>query len=135
MAAAVADYTPFKTSRLKIRKSSRSITLKLKPTPDILKWAGQQKKVKSQKAKVKKQIVVGFALEDRNLRANAERKMREKHLNMVVANKPEAIGADKSTVWIKPANGNWTSITNKSKSTTAGTVIQLAENALHREKQ
>lgn len=124
MAAAVSDYTPVKTSRLKIRKSSRVITLKLKPTQDILKWAGKHKH--------KKQIVVGFALDDRNLKTNAEHKLRDKKLDIIIANKPEAIGADKSTVWIKPANGNWTSVINKNKSIIAHSVIRLAENAFLR---
>jgi phosphopantothenoylcysteine decarboxylase/phosphopantothenate--cysteine ligase len=121
MAAAVSDYTPAKISRLKIRKKNRLISLKLKPTPDILKWAGKHKR--------KKQIVVGFALEDRNLKTNAERKLQKKNLDIIVANKPKTIGAEKSTVWIKPANGNWTSIKNKNKSTIAHAVIRLTEDA------
>jgi phosphopantothenoylcysteine decarboxylase/phosphopantothenate--cysteine ligase len=121
MAAAVSDYTPIRASPLKIRKRTRPITLKLKPTSDILKWAGKHKH--------KKQIVIGFALEDRNLKANAERKIRDKKLDIIVANRPKSIGADKSTVWIKPANGNWTSIINKSKSMIAHSVIRLVENA------
>jgi phosphopantothenoylcysteine decarboxylase/phosphopantothenate--cysteine ligase len=121
MAAAVSDYTPVKTSRQKIRKSNRLITLKLKPTPDILKWAGLHKH--------KGQVVVGFALEDRNLKAGAECKLQDKNLDIIVANRPEAIGADKSTVWMKPARGNWTSITNKSKSMIAHAVIRMVEAA------
>ena len=119
MAAAVSDYSPIKTSRLKIRKSSRYITLKLKPTPDILKWAGSHKR--------REQIVICFALEDRNLKTGAERKLKDKNLDIIVANRPESIGADKSTVWIKPAGGKWSSLEKKSKSTIARAVIGLAE--------
>jgi len=122
MAAAVSDYTPVKTSRLKIRKSSRYITLKLKPTPDILKWAGSHKR--------REQIVIGFALEDRNLKTGAERKLKDKNLDIIVANRPESIGADKSTVWIKPAGGKWSLLEKKSKSAIARAVIGLAETAL-----
>ncbi|MGA2094229.1 MAG: phosphopantothenoylcysteine decarboxylase, partial [Sedimentisphaerales bacterium] len=89
MTAAVSDYTPVKTSRQKIRKSNRLITLKLKPTADILKWAGLHKH--------KGQVVIGFALDDRDIKTNAESKMRDKNLDIIVANRPEAIGADKST--------------------------------------
>jgi phosphopantothenoylcysteine decarboxylase/phosphopantothenate--cysteine ligase len=121
MTAAVSDYTPVKTSRLKIRKSNRLITLKLKLTPDILKWAGSRKR--------EGQLVIGFALDDRNLKAGAERKLKDKNLDIIAANRPEAIGADKSTVWMKPARGNWTSITNKSKSMIAHAVIRMVQAA------
>jgi phosphopantothenoylcysteine decarboxylase/phosphopantothenate--cysteine ligase len=121
MAAAVSDYTPVKTSRLKIRKSSRYITLKLKPTPDILKWAGSHKH--------REQVVIGFALEDRNLKTNAEHKLRDKNLDIIVANRPQSIGADKSTVWIKPAVGKWSSLEKKSKSAIAQAVIRMAQTA------
>src|SRR4030042_2968045 len=44
MAAAVSDYTPIKKSKTKIKKSNRNLIIKLKPTVDILKWAGKSKK-------------------------------------------------------------------------------------------
>ena len=69
MAAAVADYTPAKKAKLKIKKTDKSLTIKLKPTVDILKWAG--------KHKGKKQTVIGFALEDKNLKAGAQKKLKE----------------------------------------------------------
>jgi len=89
MAAAVSDYTPVKTAKTKLKKTHESLTIKLKPTADILKWAGKHKKVKSKKVKAKtgkRQIVVGFALEDKDLRANAEKKLTEKILNMIIVN-------------------------------------------------
>ena len=54
MAAAVADYTPARPVKTKIKKTGQSITLQLQPTSDILKWAGKHKK--------EDQIIVGFAL-------------------------------------------------------------------------
>jgi len=93
MAAAVSDYAPVKHSKAKIKRSGKSLTLKLKPTADILKWAGEQKKVKSKKGKGKRgkrQIVVGFALEDKKLRERAEKKLQEKNLDMIIANTPSA---------------------------------------------
>ena len=44
MAAAVADYTPVKPVKNKIKKSGKAISIKLKPTVDILKWAAINKK-------------------------------------------------------------------------------------------
>ena len=43
MAAAVSDYKPARQSRIKIKKTSAELTIKLKPTTDILKWAGKNK--------------------------------------------------------------------------------------------
>ena len=119
MAAAVSDYTPVSPAKVKI-KSGKSLTIKLKPTVDILKWAGQHKK--------KGQIVVGFALEDKNLRARAEEKLEGKNLDMIIANTPAAIGAEKATVQIKTAIGKWTQLENATKTTMAKRIIRLIEN-------
>jgi phosphopantothenoylcysteine decarboxylase/phosphopantothenate--cysteine ligase len=116
MAAAVSDYTPARPSKTKLKKRSGKLTLELKPTPDILKWAGKHKK---------RQIVVGFALEDRDLRANAEQKLREKHLDMIVANTPGAIGAEAATLHIKPAGSNWVDINDMRKAQSARRIIRL----------
>jgi len=117
MAAAVADYTPSRPAKTKIEKAGKSLTIKLKPTPDILKWAGKRKK--------KNQIVCGFALEDKNLRQNAERKLKEKNLDMIIANTPDAISSDKSTVQIKTPDGKWLKLPNATKTTIARKIIDL----------
>ncbi len=127
MAAAVADFTPAKPSRRKIKKDGgASPTLRLKPTPDILKWAGRHKR-RVCTAHHPAQIVVGFALEDRNLRANAERKLRDKRLDMIVANAPGAIGAESSTVHIRTPDSRWLKIVARSKSLIAREIIALTE--------
>ena len=117
MAAAVADYTPVKKSKIKIKKSNRNLIIKLKPTVDILKWAGKNKK--------KNQIIVGFALEDRNLRKNAEKKLIEKNLDMIIANSPAAVGAENAAVHVKTANSRWMEMPTASKSEIAGEIIRL----------
>jgi len=122
MAAAVADYTPVHPAKTKIRKTAESLTVKLKPTTDILKWAGKHKK--------KNQIVIGFALEDKNLRARAEKKLNEKNLDMIVANTSDAIGAEKSTVQIKMPGGEWLKLTKASKAVIAGKIVSMAERLL-----
>jgi phosphopantothenoylcysteine synthetase/decarboxylase len=124
MAAAVADYTPVKTAKTKIKKNTRSLTIKLKPTADILKWAGKHKKVKSKKAKGKKRILVGFALEDKNLRQNAEKKLVGKNLDMIVANSPAAIGSDESLVQIKIPGQDWIKLPRMQKTAIARRIIQ-----------
>jgi phosphopantothenoylcysteine decarboxylase/phosphopantothenate--cysteine ligase len=122
MAAAVADYTPVRQAKTKIKKQDKSLTLKLKPTIDILKWAGEHKK--------KRQIVVGFALEDKKLRESAERKLKDKNLDMIIANRPVAIGADKTVVQIKTLNGKWLRAQNISKAAIASRIVRLIENLI-----
>lgn len=117
MAAAVADYTPIKKSKLKIKKSDKNLIIRLKPTVDILKWAGKNKK--------KNQIVVGFALEDKNLQKNAAKKLKDKNLDVIIANNPSSIGAEKSTVYIKRKNKDWLNIRNANKALIAKKVINL----------
>ena len=120
MAAAVSDYTPVRLAKMKIQKENKFLTIELKPTTDILKWAGKHKK--------KKQIVVGFALEDKKLRERAEGKLKEKNLDMIIANKPATIGSDKTAVQIKTLNGKWLRIQNISKAAIASRIIRLIEN-------
>ena len=122
MAAAVADYTPARPAKTKIRKTGKSMTVKLKPTTDILKWAGKHKK--------KDQFVVGFALEDNNVRERAEKKLKDKKLSMIVANTSDAIGADKSTVQIKIPGGEWLKLPKASKAVIAGKIVSMAESLL-----
>jgi phosphopantothenoylcysteine decarboxylase/phosphopantothenate--cysteine ligase len=120
MAAAVADYTPVRRSRTKIKKDGGlkpTLQLDLKPTADILAWAGKHKR--------RAQILVGFALEDRNLRANAEKKLRDKHLDMIVANSPTAIGAESSTLHVKAVGSDWIEIAGAQKARSAARIVRL----------
>ena len=126
MAAAVADYTPVHTLKTKIKRVDEALTIKLKPTPDILKWAGKHKN-ESRVTSHGSRIIVGFALEDKDLRINAEKKLKDKNLDMIIANAPAAVGADKSTVHIKTINSPWLKIENATKATIAGKIIVLIE--------
>ena len=133
MAAAVADYTPAYPAKTKIKRTGKSLSIKLKPTVDILKWAGKHKKPRRQKTKGRRQrgqIVVGFALEDRDVRARAEKKLKEKNLNMIIANTPAVIGADKSTVQIKICGRKWLGLAQATKATIARRIIREAESVL-----
>jgi phosphopantothenoylcysteine synthetase/decarboxylase len=133
MAAAVSDYTVVNPAKNKIKKVDKLLAIKLKPTVDILKWAGKEKlksisfdrpRTGNEKAK----IVVGFALEDRAVQKNAEKKLKGKNLDMVIANTVAVIGAEKSTVQIKTANSRWMKIPTAGKSIIAGKIIRLVEN-------
>ena len=119
MAAAVSDYKPAASSKTKIKKEKTVLSLELKSTQDILKWAGRNKK--------RGQMVVGFALEDTDILKNAEAKLKTKKLDMIVANEPAAIGASKSTVHIKVAGSNWQTLKNLAKTTLAKRVVGILE--------
>ena len=121
MAAAVADYTPLHPTKSKMKKTGRIKTIKLKPTEDILKWAGKNKK--------EGQFIVGFALEDKDILQRAEKKMKNKHLDMIIANTPDAIAADRSTVHIKTLNSTWKTLEQADKTTAATRIIALTETA------
>jgi len=120
MAADVSDYAPVKKEKAKIKKGKEKLTLQLKPTQDILAWAGSHKK--------KGQILVGFALEDRCLKKNAERKLKNKNLDLIVANTPAAIAAKSSAVWIKGKDSPWQTHKNLSKIQTAAQIIKKITN-------
>jgi phosphopantothenoylcysteine decarboxylase/phosphopantothenate--cysteine ligase len=119
MAAAVADYAIAKPSKTKVKKTNKSLTLKLKPTADILKWAGNRK--------TGSQVVVGFALEDKAIRARAQEKLKDKNIDMIISNSPAAIGSDKSTVLIKTPHTKWLRLPQASKTIIARQIIALIE--------
>jgi phosphopantothenoylcysteine decarboxylase/phosphopantothenate--cysteine ligase len=132
MAAAVADYTPIHPAKTKIKKNERTLTLKLKPTPDILKWAGAHKNstfdIRHSTSR-RRRVVVGFALEDKTLRQNAEKKLRDKKLDMIIANTPVAISANKTSVLIKTPDRKWLKLPKTNKTTVAKKIISLVEKA------
>lgn len=90
-AAAVADFKPAKTNKHKIKKEESDLIIKLKKNPDIIAYCGKNKK---------NQIVAGFALETKNIIENAEKKMINKDLDMIIANGKESLGADKTDIII-----------------------------------
>jgi phosphopantothenoylcysteine decarboxylase/phosphopantothenate--cysteine ligase len=77
MAAAVADYHPAQFASKKMKRGKGPIEIRLEPNPDILQELGASNNGK---------VLVGFAAETEQLIANAEKKLREKKLDMIVAN-------------------------------------------------
>ncbi len=76
--SAVGDFRPAKLVAGKIKKKA-GLNLELVANPDILKELGKKKK--------KKQLLVGFAAESRDLEANAKAKLKNKNLDLIIANK------------------------------------------------
>jgi phosphopantothenoylcysteine decarboxylase / phosphopantothenate---cysteine ligase len=85
MSAAVADYTPVSFSSEKIKKNSETFTLELSKTKDILQALGEKKKAG--------QILVGFALENKDEEAYARKKLKSKNADMIVLNSLNDAGA------------------------------------------
>jgi phosphopantothenoylcysteine decarboxylase/phosphopantothenate--cysteine ligase len=84
MAAAVSDYRAASVAEKKMKRGKGPLELRLEPNPDILKELGQNKEGK---------WLIGFAAETDDLIANAYKKLREKHLDMVVANNVAETGS------------------------------------------
>ncbi len=76
-AAAVSDYHPKFVGDQKLKKLNAHAFLELERNPDIIGEIGSLKGDR---------VLVGFAAETRNLMANARKKLREKHLDLIVAN-------------------------------------------------
>lgn len=85
MAAAVADFTPVAPAKDKIKKEDSILNLQLVKTKDILSRAGELKSTK--------QILVGFALETKNEKQNALKKLKAKNADMIVLNSLNDEGA------------------------------------------
>ena len=125
MAAAVADYTPAKKEKDKIKKNGKGLSLELKQTRDILKSLGEQKKAK--------QVLVGFALETTNEKQNALKKLRTKNADLIVLNslndQDAGFGKDTNKVTIFEKGGKEFRFETKSKQQVArdivDTIIQL----------
>lgn len=99
-AAAPADYKPIQYSKEKIKKNDETMTIEFSKNPDILKKVGELKT---------DQILVGFAAETQNLESYAMKKLKEKNLDLIVANDVSAEGAgfniDTNIITIFDKNG------------------------------
>ncbi len=77
MAAAVSDYRAESLAAQKIKRGAQTQRINLLQNPDIIKEISTLKK---------HQVLVGFAAETGNLVAEAKRKLKEKNLDLIVAN-------------------------------------------------
>ena len=81
MTAAVADFRPSIKATHKIKKGSEKLLLDLESTTDILKAVARQKTISGFPQKT-----VGFAAESQDLLKNAQSKLEDKKLDLIVAN-------------------------------------------------
>lgn len=122
MASAVCDWRPEKRSTGKIKKGKNgSVTFRFVENPDILKSIGRIKNGK---------LLAGFALESTELIKNAKIKLREKNLDLIVANKvggKSPFGEGKTDVVILDRSGRTEKIFNTSKRKIAFRLLDKAE--------
>lgn len=85
MAAAVVDFAPTEVPDQKIKKQAGPFTMEFKPTQDILTEVARRRKPG--------QLIAGFAAETGQLLENAAAKLREKRLDLMVANDVTQPGA------------------------------------------
>jgi len=125
-AAAVADYHPARAEQSKMKKGEREeLTVTFEPTPDIIASVADWEP---------RPLIVGFAAETENLRANAERKLREKQMDLIVANDVTApdsgFAADTNRVTILDADGAAEELPTMSKAEVAARVLDRIERLL-----
>ena len=89
--AAVSDYRPEKREKEKIKTKLQKKSINLVRNPDILGKLGKQKDAK---------CLIGFALETKDLEKNARQKLKEKNLDMIIANTAGAMSQNEATVKI-----------------------------------
>ena len=111
--AAVANHRPKKREKRKIKKE-RIFTLELERNPDILKEASKRKG---------KKILVGFALETENLIKNARAKLREKNLDLIIANPFSQAGRETNMVKIIDKKGGVQSLPKLPKEEVARRIL------------
>ena len=119
MSAAVADYTPEQQFSYKLKKQDQDLNVRLKPTVDVLRTLGQNKKAN--------QLLVGFALETDNELENAKKKIRSKNLDFVVLNslrdKDAGFGVDTNKITIIDKDENITAFPTKPKTEVAKDIL------------
>jgi len=120
-AAAVSDYRPANQADQKIKKNDDQMTIELVKNPDILKWAGENKK--------EEQLLIGFALETNDVVENARKKLEKKNLDLIVMNTLEDKGAgfetDTNKITILDKNNNLHPFELKSKKEVARDIVAL----------
>lgn len=121
MASAVSDWRVIDSPRSKIKRTGRPPRLRLISNPDIVKEAAA---VKGDK------VVVGFALETDGLRKNALGKLKEKKLDIIVANRfkngRNVFGDGHKDILLIDRNGKAETFKNKTKKTLAKIILDRA---------
>ncbi|WP_195988882.1 bifunctional phosphopantothenoylcysteine decarboxylase/phosphopantothenate--cysteine ligase CoaBC [Clostridium sp. D53t1_180928_C8] len=118
--AAVADYKPKEYSEEKIKKGEGDLNLCLTRDSDILKSLGDMKT---------HQILVGFAAESNDVLKNADKKLKNKNLDFIVANDITAsdtgFGSEDNKVVILSKNNEKLELDKMSKKEVASNIFDM----------
>ena len=128
MSAAVADYTPAEPAAQKVKKGDGPLTITLQRTKDIL---GELGKLPSRRQKVP--VLVGFAAETRDVVAYAQDKLKQKGVDLIVANDVSRTDAgfdvDTNAVTLVSSNGV-EDVALQAKSAVAAKILDRVEQLL-----
>ena len=118
--AAVADYKPKEYSKEKIKKGEGDLNICLTRDNDILKSLGDIKT---------HQILVGFAAESNDVLKNAEKKLKNKNLDFIVANditsSDTGFGSEDNKVVIISKNNEKLELDKMSKKEVASNIFDM----------
>lgn len=130
MAAAISDFKFAGRSSQKIKKENLGEKVRILPAEDVLLKLGQKKGRK---------ILVGFAAETEDIVGNALKKMREKNLDLIVANDVLAEGAgfesDFNQVTIVAPDGKTVQTEKKSKLEISREILDRIEEIIGRKSR
>ncbi|MCY4043336.1 MAG: bifunctional phosphopantothenoylcysteine decarboxylase/phosphopantothenate--cysteine ligase CoaBC [Candidatus Dadabacteria bacterium] len=84
-AAAVGDYAPVSEEAEKIKKTGKTMSLRLERTPDILEEVCKRRGENA--------VVAGFSVETQSLVKNSREKLRKKNADLIVANDVSSEGS------------------------------------------
>jgi phosphopantothenoylcysteine decarboxylase / phosphopantothenate---cysteine ligase len=119
MSAAVSDYKPAAPAARKLKKRKSSFTLRLIPTRDVL----------ASLPKRRRYLVLGFAAETHDLEINAQKKLRAKNCDAIVANDVSGTAtgmeSDENEVTIFFRNGEMRKILRASKKNIARKLVKI----------
>ncbi|UCD72476.1 MAG: bifunctional phosphopantothenoylcysteine decarboxylase/phosphopantothenate--cysteine ligase CoaBC [Syntrophobacterales bacterium] len=117
-AAAVSDYRPKFTSDQKMKKLNAQLSLEMERNSDIIGEIGSLKG---------NRVLVGFAAETEDIIANGRKKLKEKHLDLIVANdvgrSDSGFGTETNKVVIIDSGGKVDPLSLKSKDEVAHIIL------------
>jgi phosphopantothenoylcysteine decarboxylase/phosphopantothenate--cysteine ligase len=127
LSAAVADYKPTMKAEQKIKKKDETMSIELTKTHDIAASLG--------KMKHNGQIIVGFALETEQERANALKKLESKNFDLIVLNSLNDEGAgfghDTNKITIIDRQQQFKTFDLKSKKEVANDIVHAILEKIH----